>query len=109
MTAVEIREIAEKYEMAYSVVGVRTQEEPFQLGELAHVSSVWEDGEETAQLLAGISVTDINSNAVKMHTGESWNSYYGEHLAIVCGDAVGAGEDEGEVIITNAVVVEIIK
>lgn len=109
MTAVELREIAEKYQGEYDIVGARTQEQPFQIGDIDHVSSVWEDEEETEELLGGISVTDIDSDSVKMHTGESINRYFGEHMAIICGDRVSYGEDAGEVVIANAVVVEIIK
>ena len=80
----------------YGYIGIRTQEMPFELGEMAHVSRVWEDGEETDAELPGVCVTSINSCVIPQ--------YYGEHIAIVCGNNVEYGEDVGELIITDPVV-----
>ena len=44
MTVEELKGLAEKYTDRYQYVGVRTQEEPFELGEVEHRSSVWVDG-----------------------------------------------------------------
>ena len=80
MTVTEIRAAAEKYTDYYEFVGIRTQEETFELGSIEHVSSVWDDGEETGETLTGI-----------------------------CGNSAEYGADEGELIIEDAVVVEILK
>lgn len=110
MTVTEIRAAAEKYTDYYEFVGIRTQEETFELGSIEHVSSVWDDGEETGETLTGISVTDINSNMIIMHSDEhGLNYYYGKHLAVICGNSAEYGADEGELIIEDAVVVEILK
>jgi hypothetical protein len=110
MTASEIKKIAEKYKDEYEYVGVRTQEEAFKLGTLEHCSSVWDDGDETAEMLDGISVTDVDSVALKMHTGEDMmcRSYYGDHLAIICGNYAQMGDDAGELVISDPVVVEVL-
>ncbi|GHU42113.1 hypothetical protein FACS1894111_05490 [Clostridia bacterium] len=111
----EITEIARKYHFSnggdYEYVGVRTQEEPFEIGEIEHLSKVWIDGEETEELLDGISVTDFESEMVIMHGVDHTTRsgyYYGEHIAIVCGNFATYGQDEGEIIINNAVVMEVI-
>ena len=73
-------------------------------------SSVWDDGDETAEMLDGISVTDVDSVALKMHTGEDMmcGSYYGDHLAIICGNCAQMGDDAGELVISDPVVVEVL-
>ena len=106
MTVAEIREIAEKYSMDYEKVCIRTQEVPFELGEMTHESKVWVDGDETEDTVGGVSATDCNSGAVKNHTN---GYYYGKYTAIVCGNDFEHGEDDGEIILKDAVVVEIIK
>ena len=110
MTASEIKKIAEKYKGEYEYIGVRTQEEAFKLGALDHCSSVWDDGNETEGMLNGISVTNVHSDALKMHTGEDpmFRSYFGEHKAIICGNSAESGDDEGELIIADPVVVEVL-
>ena len=110
MTIKELRAMAEKYTDRYQYVGVRTQEEPFELGEVEHRSSVWVDGDETTSELNGLSATDINSRALRMHTDSDpiYGFYFGDHKAIVAGDFAERGEDPGEIIISDPVVVEII-
>ena len=108
----EIREIAEQYKNEYEAVAVRTQEEEFKLGTIGHLSKIWDNGEETEIELNGISATDIESEAVKMHSEEHdlrSGYYYGDHLAIIVGNNYTMGEDDGEVIITDAEVIEILK
>ena len=96
----------------YAVLGIRTQEEPFELGAMDHVSSVWVDSDETDELLDGVSATSTDSRFIASHTAD-WRqvrfSYFGEHTAIIAGDSYSCGEDEGEVVIENPVVVRVIR
>lgn len=111
MTVAEILKAAEKYADEYDYIGIRTQEVPFELGSVDHDSSVWEDGEETNGCLDGISVTSIKSKAVVMHSSEASvrsGRYFGKHAAIIVGSCSGYGEDEGELILRDAEVVEIL-
>ena len=110
MTVNELRDMADKYSDRYQYVGVRTQEEPFELGEIDHVSSVWDDGDETDEKLNGVSTTNIHSSALRMHTDcdPRYGFYFGDHKAIIAGDFAEYGEDPGEIIISDPVVVEII-
>lgn len=112
MTISEIKVAAEKFIGEYAVVAIRTQEVAFDLGEISHNSKVWDNGDETDEELDGISATNINSRMVKMHSSEYDSHsgyYYGKHMAIIIGNRYEMGEDDGEVIIQDATVVEILK
>jgi hypothetical protein len=112
MTVNEIKTIANKYKTDYKVVAIRTQEEPFVLGGVSHLSHVWDNGDDTGKLISGLCATTIRSNAVIMHSDEHTcrtGYYYGSYQAIVCGNNYKYGADKGEVIITDAIVVEVIK
>ena len=45
----EIRNTIEEMQLEdeYEYIGVRVQEQPFELGEIDHISKIWIDGEET--------------------------------------------------------------
>lgn len=102
---INAEEIYNKYHWSgngdYDFVGIRVQEEEFELGEIAHVSKVWIDGVETEEELDGICV--INIKDIK-----NASDYFGDHAAIICGDEALCGDDYGELIISDPVVVEII-
>ncbi len=100
----QIKEIAEKYEDKYGVVAIRTQTVPFKLGEIEHESSVWEDNIEMGERLVGICATNITNNY-----GMEEHFYEGEYQAIIVGDRFEYGNDLGEVIIQDPIVVEIIE
>lgn len=108
MTIKEIRAMvkANGWDLAYSTIAIRTQEQPFTLGAIDHQSSVWVDGEQTDELLDGISATTIKSDAgMGQHNGY----YFGSHMAILGCQRAEMGEDIGEVIMDDAVVLYIIK
>lgn len=106
--------IAEAKEQCdYEYIGVRTQEEAFALGEISHCSSVWVDEEETDDMLDGICCTSIDSPAIVAHCDEGvrsmYGKYYGGHSALIASNDADIGEDVGELILRDAVVVKIIK
>lgn len=110
LTAQEIMNLIEENEWNYDydVVAIRTQEVPFELGEMDHKSLVWVDGEETDEELDGVSATVCtNIKAVKEHTGESFGGYCGQYTAIIGGSSYTYGEDVGEVVIEDAEVLYI--
>ena len=113
MTGKQIAAIAEELRQngEFEYYGIRTQEEAFELGEIDHLSHVWNDGDDTGEELDGISCTAIASRAVSMHGDgtSTMGTYYGEHIAIIAGNDIEYGEDEGEIIIKDATVVKIIK
>lgn len=106
----QIREAAERYIGEYAVVAIRTQEEPFELGEIDRLSHVWDDGDDTDEELDGLSATTVKSARIDMHADDHspiHGFYFGEHAAIVCGNDYEMGEDEGEVVIGDPVCVHI--
>lgn len=85
----------------YEFVGVRVQEEGFDFGEIDHLSHVWDNGDDTGVELDGICACKLDRLGV--------NRYYGDHAAIICGNDAEYGEDDGEIIIRDAVVVKILR
>lgn len=105
-----IEQIKEEYGWDYDYIGIRTQDEAFELGELAHRSHVWADSDDTGEELDGVSATDINSRCIRMHCDDAINGrYIGNHCAIIAGNSAQWGEDEGEIVISDPVVIHIIR
>ena len=105
----KIRDVVDEMELdwEYDYIGIRVQEVPFELGAMDHVSHVWVDGTETEEELNGVCCTDIKRIEEAMrYYHNSW--YYGDHMAIVCGNRSEYGEDVGEIIIKDAEVACII-
>lgn len=100
-------EIAEDLYYDYEVVAIRVQEPAFELGEINHVSRVWIDGEETNEELNGICCIS-SKYASKVFGGRFPVVYPGSHVAIIAGNHYEPGEDFGEVIISDPVVVDVV-
>ena len=100
-----IREIVDEQELyfEYGYIGVRVQEESFELGTLNHCSHIWDDGEDTGEELDGVCAVHVD------HLEAVTCEYYGDHVAIICGNRAEMGEDVGEIIIEDAVVAAIIR
>ena len=109
MTTAELRalieELMEEYG-EYQYFGIRTQDVPFELGEIDHNSKVWEDGDETDEELDGISATNATSGSISAHID---GLYYGDHMAILASNDITWGEDVDELVMRDAVVIRIIR
>ena len=88
----------------YEHIGIRVQDEPFTLGPIGHLSHVWEDGEDTCEELDGICAVKVGFPGWENIVGQ----YFGEHIAIVAGNEASYGEDAGEIIISDATVIDIL-
>ena len=101
------KEIAKEhvYDFCYGSIGVRVQPVPFELGPIDHVSHVWIDGEETDEELDGICACAIDD----LKHVNAYNEYFGDHVAVIGGNLEGFGEDEGEIILSDAEVIAILK
>ena len=86
----------------YGYVGVRVQDEPFELGKIDHLSHIWVDGDDTEEELDGICATRIDCLDILPY------EYFGDHVAIIVGNRATYGEDVGEIIIEDATVAEIL-
>ena len=105
-TIKKINGLAESLYEEYELIGIRIQDVPFELGEMSHVSHIWDDGRDTGEELDGICAINI------MDKYNNWteriNHYLGEHMAIICGNIGYSGEDLGEIVIEDPIVIEII-
>lgn len=99
--AERIRNVAEELNWDYEKVCVRVQDVPFEIGEMDHESEVWEDGKPTGEKLPGVSTLSVKYL-------DNVRFYFGNHLAIVCGNDFEYGADVGEVILRDATVCEIL-
>ena len=61
---------------------------------------VWDNGDDTGVEHDGICVCSLDRLGV--------NNYFGDHVAIICGNEAEYGEDDGELIIRDAEVVKVI-
>ena len=96
------KEVAEELFYDYEKFGIRTQEVPFSVGSMDHVSHDWIDGDETEDELNGVCAQDVD-------TIEKYNNeYFGNYVAIIAGNEYEYGEDDGEIIIRDPVVVRIL-
>lgn len=97
----KIRELKNEYSWDYEQVCIRVQDIPFELGEMDHQSSVWVDDNETDEHLDGVCTLSVEY-------AQNADFYFGDHLAIVAGNEYSYGQDPGEVIICDPVVLEIL-
>ena len=92
-----------KNECEYERIGIRVQENEFTEGEMLGNSFVWIDGECTDEELDGTCAINLDDAKCAIENG-----YFGEHIALIAGDRFEWGQDEGEIIIKDAVVIEVI-
>lgn len=96
-----VKKVADELVFDYEIIGIRVQEVPFELGELGHRSHVWVDGDDTGEELSGVSV-------IRADRAELAKNYFGNHVAIIVGNAYTYGEDLGEIVLEDAEVYEIL-
>lgn len=93
----------------YPYIAVRSQDVPFTAGEtIDHLSSIWIDGDETDDTLDGVSATKIDR--MYLYDGDhfQYGYYYGDYVAILGSDNAEYGEDDGELIMIDPVVLAVI-
>lgn len=88
-------------EAGYAVIGVRVQEVPFEMGPMSHQSHIWDDGEDTGEELDGVCAMEWD----KIRDIQRRTYYFGDYAAVVAGDRYEYGEDFGEVVIHDPVVI----
>ena len=89
----------------YDFIGIRIQEDTYgaSIGDnVTHNSSVWDDGNQTEEYLDGVCAIDVTS---KRDTAG-----YAGNIALVLGSySVWGGEDPAELIMQDAVILDIIE
>lgn len=94
-----IEEIEDTYD--YTYIGIRVSDSEFTEGEILDNSFVWIDGEMTDEELNG-------TCAIMLKDAKLANSYFGDHVAIIGSDSMEYGQDLGEIILSDAEVLEVI-
>jgi hypothetical protein len=100
----QLAKYAEKYEGEYGYIGIRIQESDYGVvvgQQINHTSSVWVDNEQTEQFVNGTSAISINNTGYI--TG-----YPGNVILILGSDRIEYGEDAGEIVMKNPVIIEIV-
>jgi len=103
--------IARAEDEFFEHVAVRVVEEDasgFSVGDVLPPSRVWDDGVATDETLSGTSGIDAGKGKLAKALDLS-KQYTGKTMLIIGGDRGDAGEDAGEVIIKDAVVVGVIR
>lgn len=96
-----VKELADELFYDYEIVGIRVQDVPFSLGKMEHRSHALIEGEDTGIELPGVSV-------IRSDEAELAKDYFGDYVAVVAGNSYTYGEDPGEIVIADAVVVEVL-
>ena len=105
----KLERIVEELKFDYEFIGIRIQEENFEVGKVTHNSRIWIDGDETEEELDGICAVKVDKTNVEKRFAKANNLYFGEHVAIIVSNDAEWGEDEHEIIMKNAEVAYIIK
>lgn len=99
-----VEDIASSALYDYEAVGVRVRDVPFAPGPMSHRSHIWDDGDDTGEELPGVSAMRWDSiDAAQRH-----GYYYGDYVAVIAGNAWDYGEDAGEIVIHDPIVIEIL-
>ena len=88
----------------YAAIGVRVQDVPFVLGPMSQKSHIWDDGDDTGAELPGVCAMKLDS----IRAAQQHGFYFGDYAAVVAGDSYEYGEDTGEIIIHDPVVIAIL-
>jgi hypothetical protein len=108
MSIEEIKQAVENREYGY--IGIRCEDGvSYNVGDHANESRVWIDGEATEDTVGGTSCIGINRSDDVDAAMDMIANYFGDRLYLVAGDSFEYGEDEGEYIIRDAVVVAIVR
>lgn len=100
--AINLNEIDE--DGRYEYIGIRVQDDAYgmQVGQtVEHNSHVWIDGDETDEELNGVCA--IYAEAI----GRISTTYYGDTVIILGSQSAEYGEDDGEIIMQDAVVLAV--
>jgi len=86
-------------------IRVLPDDDASQVGDMLAPSLVWDDGECTGKELPGTCAIGVTVNTVDASLRlVAAGGYIGKRLALIVGDRAESGEDAGERIIRNAVV-----
>jgi len=93
---------------AYDYVGYRVvykDKESYKIGDTPNRSRVWIDGEPTDELLSGASAISIDKLS---YTYDGYEGYLGDTILILGSNNAEGGNDPGEIVMIDAVVLAVI-
>lgn len=97
----------------YEYYGIRIDDSvSYQIGERTAKSRIWIDGECTDETLNGTSCVGIKFNASDDEIQMAINiasQYYGDKVSLIASNNMEYGEDIGEYILKDAIVIKILK
>lgn len=88
---------------SYDVIGVRVDDQAYRIGDVLPESRIWIDGEPTDGRLAGTSAMSLRSIADYI---DHYPACVGRYVYLLGGYSEGSGDDEGEIIIGRATVID---
>jgi len=106
---------AHKYADYYDHIGVRSQTEPARKNQiLKHRSNIWVDGEITYKKLSGVSAIKVKvgrdgDGRLVDYSGYGYPGNYILLLGVIGNYNVDYGEDPGEIIMQEPIVLEVTK
>jgi hypothetical protein len=101
---IDIDQIAHASE--YDYIGFRVvNNEVYRVGDIAKRSRVWVDGEPTDELLSGASAISRDKLS---YTCDGYEGYLGDTILILGSNNAEGGNDPGEIVMIDAVVLDII-
>ena len=100
-----IADLVSGHDTDYEYVGVRVHDDQYAIGQTMPDSRRWDDGEPTDDMLDGTSAIDLRDN----RAAQLIQAYMGDYLSIIAGWYASDGEDDGEIVIRDAVVLATIK
>ena len=97
----------------YEYYGIRIDDDiEYSEGDKTEDSRIWVDGDPTDETLDGTSSIGIDhtdtADEIEAKIEQAKN-YYGNKMYLIAGNSVSYGEDAGEYVISNAVVVKVLK
>lgn len=108
MSIDEIKEMVEDRE--YDYIGLRIDDNVnYGIGDIANVSRVWDNNELTDETLDGTCCIGISYPEDVERALDLAKIYCGDRWYLIAGDNAEYGEDDGEIIIEDAIVVTVVK
>lgn len=95
----------------YEVFGIRVMDSEIQeggrlaVGDEVPASYRWDDGDWTEDRLSGASTILVRSASDIPRAVRAASDYWGDQLTLIAGESREIGQDEGEIIIRNAIVI----
>lgn len=94
------------HEDEYDYYGLRIVERKLTRNAVLRNSRRWEDGIPTGDVLDGVSAIEIRSGSDAKRTLRIARDYFGNSAVLLGSNSVTNGEDDGEIIMKRAVVLE---